>query len=239
MLQRYQIQFVVSIGIFLAASILFIVIKYDGLRSQALLKKQQKEELSAQINGVPKQPSNEELPLIKTVKKSISFNTVYNLEEFMVRLYKIGFLVRRMKAGGVEKERFLSIDQKGNLLFHKLSSYKNANGEPMRCSSAYFKFPIGQLKDCFACEETPPPSFIMDFKGKTLHLAVHSLIDRDYIVKGLKLIMQRAKNNSNFLLRSSSILDQSPTPSDTPLRMEEYGDDDDMSQTTMNTNFRN
>lgn len=235
----YQIRFVVSIGVVLAASILYIIISFDKMREKTMVKAKTDE--SAPNYELPQGPTeNDELPSVKTIKKSISFNTVFNLEEFMVRLYKIGFLVRRMKAGGIEKERFLSIDRKGNLRFHKLSGSKNANGEPLRCTTPYFKFPIGQLKDCFACEESPPPSFIMDFKGKTLHLAVQSLIDRDYIVKGLKLIMQRAKNNNNFLLRNGTLLEQSPAPSEMAMRMEEEEEDefDDMSQTTMNTSFR-
>uniref|UniRef100_A0A7S3GR87 Uncharacterized protein n=1 Tax=Spumella elongata TaxID=89044 RepID=A0A7S3GR87_9STRA len=180
----------------------------------------------------------------RTVKKSISFNTVYNLEEFMVRLYKVGFLVRRLKNGGEEKERFITIDQKGRIRFHKVLESKQKNQQPVRCHKPYFSFPISTLRECFACDDSDVPSFIMDFQGKTLHLLVATTLDRDYIVKGMNLVVQRAKNNANFLLRSSSLLQDGPAVSESPMRMEteeyEYDEDDasQISATTMNTTSR-
>ena len=180
----------------------------------------------------------------RTVKKSISFNTVYNLEEFMVRLYKVGFLVRRLKNGGEEKERFITIDQKGRIRFHKVLESKQKNQQPVRCPKPYFSFPISTLRECFACDDSDVPSFIMDFQGKTLHLLVATTLDRDYIVKGMNLVVQRAKNNANFLLRSSSLLQDGPAVSESLMRMEteeyEYDEDDasQISATTMNTTSR-
>lgn len=194
--------------------------------------------------SIPVPEDNSNVNPARTVKKSISFNTVYNLEEFMVRLYKVGFLVRRLKNGGVEKERFVTIDKKGRIRFHKVLESKQKNQQPVRCPKPYFSFPIGTLRECFVCDDSDVPSFIMDFPGKSLHLAVASVLDRDYIVKGLNLVVQRAKNNSNFLLRSSSLLQDGPASPESAMRMEseeyEYEDDDasQMSATTMNTTSR-
>jgi hypothetical protein len=168
------------------------------------------------------------------VKKNIAFNTVYNLEEFMIRLYKLGFFVIRVKNDGTRKERFISIDQKGNLCFHKLASV-GSNEQPRRYPSPYIRLPISTLQECFACEDSDEPSFILDFQRKLLHLVVHSKVDRDYLVKGIKLVAQRAKRNSNFLLRSSSLLEDTNTPGGP----EDVDDEQSMTTaTTMNTSFR-
>lgn len=219
-----------------ASALVYIIYSHSRKKEKSLsgsLKVVKKEELTIAIEPV----AEEEEP-VRSIKKSISFNTVYNLEEFMVRLYKVGFLVKRLKNGGVEKERFISIDQKGNIRFHKVLESKHNKQGPIKCTTPYFSFSIATLKECFVCDENPPPSFIMDFQGKTLHLAVASTLDRDYIVKGMNLVMQRAKNHANFLIRSSSLLDD---PNNT-IREEtdEYEDDDvsQMSATTMNTTSR-
>lgn len=223
-----------------ASIIVYIILKYSRKKEKALTGSSKDIAKALEVPTV-KSPSADKEPDTYTIKKSISFNTVYNLEEFMVRLYKIGFLVRRLKSGGIEKERFISIDQKGSIRFHKVLQSKHNDQAPVRCHKPYFSFPISTLKECFACDENPPPSFIMEFQGKTLHLAVASTLDRDYIVKGLNLVMQRAKKNSNFLLRSSSLLD-GPLSPDEHIRVEtdEYEDDDvsQVSQTTMNTTSR-
>jgi hypothetical protein len=233
------IQLIAAIAVITVSALLYAIISYGSVlkREKKALQSLKQTPLDEQTAAkAPPMPDSLEFSPV-TIKKSISFNTVYNLEEFMVRLYKLGFFVKRLKHGGVEKERFISIDQKGNVCFHKLANVSE-NDIPRRSASPYFRIPIAQLKECFACEDSPGPSFIMDFKSKTLHLGVSSLVDRDYIVKGIKLIVQRARKNASFLIRSSSLLENSPTPSDTRVEEDQYEDDDNMSQTTMNTNYK-
>jgi hypothetical protein len=234
-----QLQLITAIAVITITALLFVIISYGKvLRTEQKATEALKQVVSdtqAEAAAPPK-PDTLEFPPM-TIKKSISFNTVYNLEEFMVRLYKLGFFVKRIKQGGVVKERFISIDQKGNICFHKLAKVSE-NELPKRSPTPYFRIPIAQLRECFACEDSPEPSLILDFKSKTLHLGVSSLVDRDYIVKGIKLIVQRAKKNASFLIRSSSLLENSPTPSDMRIEEDQYEDDDNMSQTTMNTNYK-
>jgi hypothetical protein len=232
-------QLIAAIAVVTITALLFVIISYGKvLRTELIAVASYKRAVAdAQAAAVaPPTPDSLEFPPM-TIKKSISFNTVYNLEEFMVRLYKLGFFVRRLKHGGVVKERFISIDQKGNICFHKLANVAE-NELPKRSPSPYFRIPIAQLRECFICEDSPEPSLILDFKSKTLHLGVSSLVDRDYIVKGIKLIVQRAKKNASFLIRSSSLLENSPTPSDMRIEEDQYEDDDNMSQTTMNTTYK-
>lgn len=170
------------------------------------------------------------------VKKNIAFNTIFNLEEFMIRLYKLGFHVVRIKSDGTRKDRFITIDQKGNICFHKLASV-GQNDSAKRIPRPYIRLPISALKECFVCQDSPEPALILDFKDKLLHLAVSTKMDRDYIIKGIRLIAQRARRNSNFLLRSSSLLEDASTAG-----VEEYDDDDDdarsiITATTLNTSF--
>ena len=234
----YQLHIVVTIACIVSCTIVYIIVIYEKKRvseMNRLLKEAQEHQNSVEITSSEPEPVEINH---KTIKKSISFNTIFNLEEFMVRLYKIGFLVRRIKTDGTEKERFISIDRNGNICFHKLASPR-AGEVARRQKIPYFRLSIKLLNECFICEESPIPSFIMDFTKKTLHLAVASKIDRDYIVKGIRLIVQRAMNNSSFLLRSSSLLESaSPTPTES-IRMEEDDEyDDNLSQTTMNTAYR-
>lgn len=241
LLAAYQLEVVGALVVVTACAIIYVFITYEQKRK---IQAERRPSVASMLFGSANDgdgraadlnDDEQEAPQ-RTIKKSISFNTVYNLEEFMVRLYKIGFYVVRLKSDGARKERFLSIDQKGNICFHKMAAVQQ-HELPRRYPTPYFRLPVTKLRECFVCEESPEPSFIMDFKSKTLHLAVNSLTDRDYIVKGIKLIVQRAKNNSNFLLRSSSLLESAPSPQDSIRTEHDQYDDDLQTQTTMNTNY--
>jgi hypothetical protein len=179
---------------------------------------------------------------VDSVKKNIAFNTVYDLEEFLVRMYKVGFLVTRLK-NGVAKPRIMTIDHKGKFCFHKLMSKGTSKSQPVKNPKPYFKIPIRILTECFPCDDEGKPTFIMDCKSKILHLGVDSKLDRDYLTKGIQLIMQKTKVNPKFLEKNSYLADLSPgnqrSKSGKVFEDDEDGfeefDDDDMTTTTMNT----
>lgn len=255
-LQQYQLETVITIGLLTASTLLYIIISHKKKVEVTVTPVSAAKSLFIDVNSnstkTAQDGENDDMAEQIVVKKNIAFNTVYNLEEFMIRLYKLGFFVIRLKSDGTRKERFISIDQKGKLCFHKLAAIAS-NEQPKKHSKPYIRLPLSSLRECFACDDSPEPAFILDFKSKMLHLAVASFVDRDYIVKGIKLIRLRAQKNSTFLIRNSSLLEDSATPL-APRRRTENGngeyeegegdggedDDDDRSlatMTTMNTSF--
>jgi hypothetical protein len=114
----------------------------------------------------------------------------------MLRASKLGFEVRRIK-DKLRKKRLLGLTNSGDVVLHKLGIGK-FNPASVRLQRPYWKLSLRSMADCFECSEAAEPSLILDFKDKMLHLAVDSLLDRDYMVKGFRLLMQRQQQNSSF-----------------------------------------
>mmetsp|Transcript_19973 Transcript_19973/g.33446 ORF Transcript_19973/g.33446 Transcript_19973/m.33446 type:complete len:300 (+) Transcript_19973:86-985(+) len=211
-----QLLLIWSICVPTAMGIIGIVLSYRGSKpsGKAAEKVSPKENIVAQDGAVRSSDPNggmaaNSTPPTRPISKSISFNTVFNLEEFMVRLYKLGFRVQRLKEKEV-KQRLIGITRGGEVVLHKVppnaSTRNSATNVAIRAQRPYWKIGLKQLMDCFASANDKVPSFIMDFKGKTLHLGVATLLDRDYLVKGFRLLMHRMLANANFFARSTAIL---------------------------------
>jgi len=161
-----------------------------------------------------KQATTVDTPTIKTIQSE------YDLEFFMIRLYKNGIAVTRLKEG-MEKSRGLSLNRLGEICMHKItiSTWKPTTGSP------FVRFPISRLIGCFHAEGTSIPSFIMDFKVKTWHLAVDSPSEVNYIVKGFKLMGERMRKDNQFMSSVTKLLSQQTSlaqksPSYTPSKQE-------------------
>jgi len=137
--------------------------------------------------------------------------TCFNLEEFMLRATKLGFQVTRIK-DNARKKRLLGLTKTGDVVLHKLGSGK-INQASVRLQRPYWKLSLRSIADCFECAEASEPSLIMDFSKKMLHLGVDSLLDRDYMVKGFRLLMQRLQQNSTFFSGSGKAAPSSLQPS--------------------------
>lgn len=156
-------------------------------------------------------------PTTKTIQSE------YNLEHFMIRLYKNGVAVTRLKEG-MEKSRGISLNRMGEICMHKVASsstWKPTGGSP------FVRFPLSRLIGCFHAEGTSMPSFIMDFKVKTWHLAVGSSIEVNYIVRGFKIMGEKLRTDDEFLNSVISLLSkqtslQSQHPSSNMPSKQEY-----------------
>lgn len=171
--------------------------------------------------------------------KSVSLNTPYDLDDFLFRLYKTGFAVLKLKTNGKQKPRCLSLNLKLELCLHHGTKKRRSS------LSSGWKAPFSELLDCFPCEGSTPPSFIMEFKDKTNHLGVSSALDVTYIVNGLKMMISKyRKDHSSFemycknQLSSLSLQNGVSTPSTS--RSEDHQKthffyEDDFDQSTIST----
>jgi hypothetical protein len=160
----------------------------------------------------------------------LSFSEVFNLEEFMAVAYQRGVRVTKVRVRGkgkTRKMRLLSLNRHGEVMLHKIKGAKISSLPSMSLSMGsgpYWRCPLHLMGDCFDCGEGEGGEgkeegwhtgcgFIMDFshtgtgtRGKTLHLEVASATDRSYLVKGFRLLAQKAKADASFFARSMIVL---------------------------------
>jgi hypothetical protein len=202
LMEEHQFIIVIGITAFTASAIIAIFLYFST--QHAVRRNEFKSAIAASDSAappkkdvIPTQPEEKSSAQQRVVKKAISYTTVFDLEEFMVRLHKTGLFITRMK-GDLGKKRVITIDDKGHLCLHKM-----LKSDPSYFrDTPYFKLSLRLLQECIPLEDKVPPTLLLDFKGKSLYLAVNSVVDRDYMVKGFRQIMAKVKSSDNFLKRS-------------------------------------
>lgn len=211
-----QLLITVLVGTVTALSILVVILHHIKRNLKARVEKEKtklkKVESKVELNVVPIPSNNQTANVtITEIKKEISIkespdkhiNTEYNLEEFLIRLFKTGIAVTRLKEG-LEKQRCIGLNKNGEICMHKIT---HPNVKP-NANAAFVRFPISKLIGCFHSTGTSKPSFIMDFKVKIWHLAVETALDANYIVKGFKTMTERASREHNFVKNLTNLLSQ-------------------------------
>ena len=127
--------------------------------------------------------------------QSECINTIYNLDDFMIRLYKTGFVVKRVKPGE-KKVRCLKIDSRGRLCLYKQFEEKEI---VIPIGKPYMRFELYDLMDTFICEEDNKAAFILEFKEKTLLFTCPLALDANYLVEGFKNLIFRLKMDREYL----------------------------------------
>lgn len=127
--------------------------------------------------------------------QSESVNTVYNLDDFMIRLFKTGFVVKRVKPGE-KKVRCLKIDSRVRLCLYKQFEEKEI---VVPIGKPYLRMDFMDLQDSFICEEDNKAAFILDFKEKTLLFTCPLALDANYLVEGFKNLIQRLKVDKDYI----------------------------------------
>jgi hypothetical protein len=168
--------------------------------------------------------------------QSESVNTVYNLDDFMIRLFKTGFVVKRVKPGE-KKIRCLKIDSQARLCLYKQFDEKEI---VLPIGKPYLRMNFVDLQDSFICEEDNKSAFILDFKEKTLLFTASIPLDAAYLVEGFKNLMQRLKVDKNYLQyciqRYREIRPGGGSANNTPTKYHaDYDDDSIATGSTYNT----
>ena len=149
----------------------------------------------------PSQGSNKSGRGLKSALKqtsnyqSESVNTLYNLDDFMLRLYRFGFVVNRIK-GNDRKLRCIKINRNGELCIYKNYEEKDV---VMPSGKPYIRIDLLELRDCFRCEDNT--SFILEFKSKSFHLATRIGLDTSYLVDGFKYLSLEVKADKNYITK--------------------------------------
>lgn len=207
---------VVTILTFIAG--LLLAVALTTLKKPKVEKKRKKVPTKEVTNNIPiKQQSvqfaKEEEPVVKkdvaddpiveiksetteSPAKTVALSTEFDTTEFIARFHKSGFVVKKIKDGLV-KLRCISLNANAEFCLYKnisKSNVLNANqGTP------YYKVSIADVVDCFHCDGSKPPAFIVEFKKKTMQFSMNSILDMTYIVRGLRALLQKLKQDSAFL----------------------------------------
>ncbi len=135
--------------------------------------------------------------IVSPPRQSVHSNTPFDVDEFKLRMYKTGFLVKRNKSG-VSKLRCIIISENCEFCMHKdvqslLTSTWGSYLKP------YVKFPLKSMLDCFQCDGSLDQNLICEFAGLTVHLTAASALDAYYLVTGFKTLISRLKYDQYFL----------------------------------------
>jgi hypothetical protein len=134
-----------------------------------------------------------------TSARSISamkVNTKFDVDEFTLRLFKVPFLVYRIK-GKESKLRCIRINEACEVCFFK--SFVENESAVRVTGAPYIKIPIKTLKACFPCEEGNGRFFILEFQSRTFQLASSTLLDANYLISGFSNLASRVKYDKVFL----------------------------------------
>jgi hypothetical protein len=214
----------------------------EGNKTEPQLKPSAKlQSVLRNVIGLPVKPKNSTLQRIQ----SECTNTSIDIDEFMMRMYKSGFIVKRIK-GAEQKLRCLKIDKQG-----RFSMFKNIKGKDaiIHNGSPYIVLDFSDLIDCFSCEDHK--TFVMDFKQKSFLLSSDMAVDTHYLVEGFKMIVERMKQEKDFIekcavkfkevgsVRSPNRRKSPARSVSSPSRQRHIDLDDDMSTiNTINTKIR-
>lgn len=208
-----QLLVTVLLGILTALSVLYTILYYTKQELKRKIENKKKQKISeVRINKSVETTTDQHDVIMKPISANSSgekqivkvgtpttktIQSEYNLEHFMIRLYKNGVAVTRLKEG-MEKSRGISLNRLGQICMHKVSSstWKPTTGSP------FVRFPLEKLIGCFHAEGTSMPSFIMDFKVKTWHLAVSSWNEVNFVVIGFKLMAEKLRTDKNEFMSS-------------------------------------
>jgi uncharacterized membrane protein YciS (DUF1049 family) len=209
-----QLLVTVLLGILTALSVLYTILYYTKQEIKRKIENKKKQKISeVRINKSVETTTDQHDVIVKPISVNSSgekqivtvgtpttktIQSEYNLEHFMIRLYKNGVAVTRLKEG-MEKSRGISLNRLGQICMHKVSSsstWKPTTGSP------FVRFPLEKLIGCFHAEGTSMPSFIMDFKVKTWHLAVGSWYEVNFIVIGFKLMAEKLRTDKDEFMSS-------------------------------------
>lgn len=127
--------------------------------------------------------------------QSESSNTLYNLEDFMLRLYRYGFVVQRIKVNE-KKIRCIKINRNGELCIYKNFEEKDVI---LPVGKPYIRMDLLELRDCFRCEDQN--SFIMEFKTKSFHFGTRIGLDTTYLVEGFKHLAVEIKADKQYIIK--------------------------------------
>ena len=209
-----QLLVTVLLGILTALSVLYTILYYTKQELKRKIEYKKKQKISeVRINKSVETTTDQHDVIMKPIsanscgeKQIVSvvgtpttktIQSEYNLEHFMIRLYKNGVAVTRLKEG-MEKSRGISLNRLGQICMHKVSSstWKPTTGSP------FVRFSLEKLIGCFHAEGTSMPSFIMDFKEKTWHLAVGSWYEVNFVVIGFKLMAEKLRTDKSEFMSS-------------------------------------
>lgn len=126
-----------------------------------------------------------------------SVNTEVDVDEFVNRLFAFGFVVTRHKPNNVIKTRCLKLNDQCDLCIFKQFKQKSRVVQPT--GGPYMRIPLRDLRDCFPCEGSTPPTFILDFSHKTIQLSTDLELDTNYLVQGFKGLLRRVRKEPQFL----------------------------------------
>ena len=206
-----QLLVTVLLSILTALSVLYTILYYTKQELKRKIENKKKQKISeVRINKSVETTTDQHDVIMKPISANSSgekqivsvvgtpttktIQSEYNLEHFMIRLYKNGVAVTRLKEG-MEKSRGISLNSLGQICMHKVSSstWKPTTGFP------FVRFSLEKLIGCFHAEGTSMPSFIMDFKVKTWHLAVDSWYEVNFVVIGFKLMAEKLRTDKEFM----------------------------------------
>jgi len=183
-----------------AIAFLIILTSLRGNRSKKLQVDHQSDESSR--NSTKASPSNIPRPSNIVISEAPaspqkSVNTEIDVEEFMNRLFATGFVVMRHKHSNVIKSRCLKLNDQCDLCIFKQFKQKNRVIQPT--GGPYIRIPLRELRDCFPCEGSSPPTFILDFANKTIQISAEFVLDNHYLVKGFQGLLRNMKADSSCL----------------------------------------
>lgn len=155
---------------------------------------------SDRINSFQKQS-----PCIATA--SISCNTSFDLDDFLVRMYKTGFFVHRVK-DGIAKARCIVVNENCEFCMYK-------DVRPALLSAAfvapYATYPMTDLRDSFQCDGPLSPNFILEFRSKTIHFTAPSALDAAYLAEGFKAVVGRLRFDKLFPEHHAKLVRSEPS----------------------------
>lgn len=126
-----------------------------------------------------------------------SVNTEVDVDEFVNRLFASGFVVTRHKPNNVIKTRCLKLNDQCDLCIFKQFKQRGRVVQPT--GGPYMRIPLRDLRDCFPCEGSTPPTFILDFSHKTIQLSTDLELDTTYLVHGFKGLLRRVRREPQYL----------------------------------------
>jgi len=123
-------------------------------------------------------------------------NTKFDMDEFILRLFKTAFLVKRVK-GDEKKLRCIKINEYCQICLYK--TFVENDSAILPTGQPYIVLPISELSMCFPCDDGKGRTFILEFKQRLLQLETTTLLDANYLVSGFESLAARVKYDKIFL----------------------------------------